>query len=78
MIPKWGQDWATSTQQRKLIAVLRDHRVPLWEQHFKRVDSSIVASIGWDGKGVARVRVRLGACGCTSFSGPPLGQRADA
>lgn len=49
----------------------------LWEEHFKLVDSRIVDSIGWDGKGVARVRAKLGACGCTSFSGPPLGQRAD-
>ena len=48
----------------------------MWEQHFKLVDPRIVDSVAWDGKGLARVRAKLGMCGCTSFSGPPVGQKA--
>lgn len=50
----------------------------MWEQHFKRVDPRIVDSVAWDGKGVARIRVKLGMCGCSFFSGLPVGQRAGA
>ena len=50
----------------------------MWEQHFKLADPRIVDSVTWDGKGVARVRAKLGTYGCTSFIGPPVGQRAGA
>lgn len=62
----------------KTDCFLRDHRGCMWEQHFKRVDPRIVDSVAWDGKGVARIRVKLGMCGCTFFSGLPVGQRAGA
>lgn len=50
----------------------------MWEQRFKLVDPRIVDSVAWDGKGVGRIIVKLGMCGCTSFSGPHVGQRAGA